>query len=143
MTVITLLEKLFNSAEAVSVPYDDAASFLVTHELAVARLRSVEDLGGSALLTITEAGRVVMACVLSDREERAGKEGDFEAVEPASTGPVTLTRPALPELAKVNREKLVDLAEVYGINQEAVLNLAVSELYDAKLANYRDAAEED
>lgn len=42
-------------------------------------------------------------------------------------------------LSESNREALQALASAYGISEVAVLNVAVSDAADAKLANMRDA----
>ncbi len=42
-------------------------------------------------------------------------------------------------LATVNFDKLEALAEVYGIDEIAVVNIAISDLYDVKLASAREA----
>ena len=42
-------------------------------------------------------------------------------------------------LAKANREKLGALAEAWGISEDAALNVAVSEQFDLKLSQLRDA----
>jgi hypothetical protein len=43
-------------------------------------------------------------------------------------------------LSEENYEKLEALAEAYGISIEGVLNVAISDQYDSKIASMRDAA---
>ena len=43
-------------------------------------------------------------------------------------------------LSEENHEKLEALSEAYGISVEGVLNVAISDQYDSKIASMRDAA---
>lgn len=139
MRTVDVLEFLFNreggrAVFGVDIPWPDARSveFLCGHTFV--RVLGVQ----GSTVEITALGRAAMALVVEGREVLSEPSEETEA-------PIRLAQPQRLEitLAKVNQEHVADLAEVYGIPESAVINLAVSELYDAKMINYRDAVEED
>ena len=74
---------------------------------------------------------------LDDEDEEDDDEEDEE--DPLKDGVIHLGVRRV--LSAINVEKLAALHEAYGVDERAVLNIAVSELYDAKIANMRDAVD--